>query len=185
VTHLDEGTPSPGTPGPAQQPPAAPPPVVAPASSPSKQRLTPKRLVLTFLAVLAGTIGGTLIAKSIDNGGGSGGMSQWMTSYGANYIAVSHDVARVNSGTSSASIRGACVRLADDVRTAQANPPMPIRSLETPWSSVLGALRQGAQACVVGIDQQSKNSLNQAVRDFNQAGTQYLQLAKAVDAANP
>ncbi len=185
MTHLDEGIAAPGDPGPAPQPPAAPPPDVAPESSPTKARLTAKKLVLTFLAVLAGTIGGTLIAKSIDTGGGSGGMSQWMASYGANYIAVSHDVARVNSGASSASVRSACVRLAADVRTAQANPPMPMRSLETPWSSVLGALHQGAQACVVGIDQQSTSSLNQAVRDFNRAGTRYLQLAKAVDAANP
>ncbi len=185
MTHLDEGTTAPDEPSEAPDLPAMPPPVVPPPPAPSKPRLTPKRLLLTFVAVLAGTIGGTLIAKSLDNGDGSGGMAQWMASYGANYIAVSHDMAAVNSGTSTASVRGGCVRLAADVRTARANPPMPMDSLEAPWSSILGDLRQGAQACVAGIDRQSTSTLNQAERDFNQAATQYLQLVKAVDAANP
>jgi len=190
VTPIDEGTAAADEPGSAPVLQAMAPPVVSPQAEPPqavapKQRLTPKRLVLTFVAVLAGTVGGTLIAKSLDNGSGSDGMSQWMTSYGPNYLAVSHDMARVNSGTSAASIRSGCVRLAADVQTAQANPPMPMASLQAPWSSILRDLHRGAHACVSGIDQLSKSSLNQAAGDFDQAATQYLQLVKAVDAANP
>jgi hypothetical protein len=185
VTHTDEGVIEPGPEPSSVGDPAMPPPTEAPQGVRSKRRLTPKQLALTFVAVLAGTVGGTLIANSLGHGDNSGGMSQWMDHYGANYLAVSHDVARVNAGTSSAAIRGACVRLASDVQTAQTNPPMPIGSLETPWSLVLHDLRQGAHSCVVGIDQNSTGSVNQAVRDFNEAGTRYLQLVKAVDAANP
>ncbi len=158
---------------------AAPPP----AAEPKSQRLTPKRLILIFVAVLAGTVGGTLIAKSLGNGDGSDGMAQWMSSYGTNYQAVSRDAGSVNAASTATTLRADCERLTADVRIAMSNPPMPDASLEAPWSSILTNLKSGATACVASLDQQSKTQMDHAVQDFNTAGSKYLQLIRAVDAA--
>ncbi len=158
-------------------------PYRAPAAVPKSQRLTPKRLLLIFAAVLAGTVGGTLIANSLGHGDGSGGMAQWMSSYGPNYQAVSRDVGSVNAASTETTLRADCERLTADVRTAMSNPPMPDASLEAPWSSILTNLKSGATACVAGIDQQSKAQVDNAVQDFNDAGSKYLQLIRAVNAA--
>ena len=172
----------------AQAPPLPPPqaaPPVAPESPKKSRKLTPKQLVLTTIAVAVGVIGGTLIANALtnNNSGNDQAMGNWMSSYGSTYLAVSHDTAAVNAGTDAKSIRAACVKLQGDVNQAQADPPMPLSSLESQWSAVLSNLSTAASDCVKGIDQQNTDLLNTAQNHMTNAGEAYLRLVKAVQQA--
>jgi hypothetical protein len=89
-------------------------------------------------------------------------MGNWMSSYGSTYLAVAHDTGAVNNSTNTQSLRSACVKLQGEVTQAQADPPMPIGSLEQQWSTILSNLSTSSNDCVEGIDQQSNNLLNTA-----------------------
>jgi hypothetical protein len=156
---------------------------VSPASAKDGRKLTPKRLVLTAIAVAAGVIGGTLIANALTNNssGSDQAMGNWMSSYGSTYLAVSHDTAAVNSATNLKSLRTACATLQGDVTQAQSDPPMPLNSLESQWSAVLSNLSTSASDCVKGIDQQDSNLLDTAQSHMSSAGEAYLRLVKAVE----
>ncbi len=159
-------------------------------TSPSKRKLTPKRLIVIFVACLLGTLGGTWAANALNGSSGSGGssaMGTWFARYGANYMQVSHDAAKVNLDANTASvglptIRADCERLATDVAMAQGNPPMPDGTLQLTWSGILVQLKNAAQLCISGIDNQSGAQMTQAGVDMNNAGAKYLQLAKEVTA---
>jgi hypothetical protein len=162
----------------------------APHPAHSDRRFTPKTFILISVAVLAGTVGGTMAANAIGGSNNSGSMGPWMASYGSNVLNVSHDVSRVNvdaaavtSGDFSA-VRADCVRLAADVHLAQSNPQMPDATLESSWSIILVDLQSGARACTSGIDQNSKVLLTQAGTDFGKTATYYLRLLKDVNAAS-
>lgn len=156
-------------------------------ASHDKRKLTPKRLIMTFVACFLGVVGGTLVANALNGSNDSSTMGTWFASYGANYLQVSHDAAKVNIDSSATNVdlptvRSDCKQLATDVVTAQSNPPMPDRTLEPTWSGILVQLKNAAQLCISGIDQQSSTQLTQAGVDMGNAGTKYLQLAKEVNA---
>ncbi len=106
-----------------------------------------------------------------------------MSSYGPNYLAVSKDVAAVNSGTSATAERAACVKLQNDVKQARSNPAMPIGSLENQWSVILTNLSTTARDCINGIDQKSDTLLTTAQTHLTNASEAYLRLLKAVQQA--
>lgn len=160
----------------------------APAESPVRRKLTPKRLIITFVACFLGVLGGTLVANTMEGSGDSSAMGTWIASYGAHYQQVSHDAADVNIDSSATNpsftiVRSDCVRLAKDVATAQGDPPMPDGSLEPTWSSILVQLKNGAQMCISGIEHRSAAQLTQAGVDLDNAGGKYLQLLKEVNAS--
>lgn len=163
----------------------SPPPPVPEASPKKEQPFTPKRLVIIFVAVLAGVVGGTLVSNALSNNNSSNdqAMGNWMSSYGSNYLDVSHDVAAVNSGTDATSIRAACAKLQSDVGQAQSDPAMPLSSLESQWSVILSNLSTAANDCVKGIAQQDVNLLDTAQNHMTNAGKAYLNLVKAVKQA--
>jgi hypothetical protein len=157
-----------------------------PEASPRKdQRFTPKRLILTSVAVLVGVVGGTLIANALINNNSSNdqAIGNWMSSYGSHYIGVSHDVATVNSATDATSLRPACVKLQGDVGQAQSDPAMPLSSLESQWSVILSNLSTAGNDCVKGIDQRDSNLLNTAQNHMTNASEAYLRLVKAIQQA--
>jgi hypothetical protein len=153
-----------------------------PEASPMDQRFTPKRLAITFMVVLAGVVGGTLVANALanDNSGNDQAMGSWMSSYGSTYLAVSHDTAAVNGSTDAKSLRAACIKLQGDVNQAQADPPMPLSSLERQWSAIIFNLSTSAIDCVKGIDEQNSDLLNTAQNHMTDAGQAYLRLVKAI-----
>ena len=156
-------------------------------SSPSGRKLTPKRLVITFVACLLGVLGGTLVANALNGSSDSSAMGTWFASYGANYSQVSHDTAQINIDSNATkvdlpTVRADCLRLAHTVAAAQENPPMPDATLEPTWSGILVQLQHGAQQCISGIDQRSTAELTNAGQDMSNAGTKYLQLLKEVNA---
>ncbi|MGO8863127.1 MAG: hypothetical protein ACLQRH_20545 [Acidimicrobiales bacterium] len=162
---------------------APPPPLPMPETFAKRdRRFAPKRLVVTFVAVLAGVVGGTLVANALTNNNSSSdaAMGNWMSSYGSNYLDVSHDVGTVNAAASTSSLRNACVKLQDDVGKAQSYPGMPISSLESQWSVILSNLSTTANDCVKGVDQQNVNLLKTAQNHMTNAAQAYLQLVKAV-----
>jgi hypothetical protein len=163
----------------------APPAAISP--SPDRRKLTPKRLVVIFLAVLAGTVGGTLVADQLlnSNSASVGAMGTWMGRYGPTYLGVSHDVGTVSEdaispNTNASTLRQDCVRLQSAVHRGQADPPMPIGELQTQWSSILGDLDNGARDCVAGLDQRNRTLLMQTQSDFANASQSYVKLIKAV-----
>ena len=164
---------------------SAPPPPVPEASPKKDQRFTPKRLVITFVAVLAGVVGGTFVANELTNtsSGPDQAMGNWMSSYGSRYLAVSHDTAAVNGSTDPKSLRGACATLQGDVSQAQSDPPMPLSSLERQWSAVLSNLSTSAGDCVKGIDQANTELLDTAQSHMINAAQAYLRLVRAVEQA--
>jgi len=158
-------------------PPARPPEV----DSGSKGRLTPRRLLITFLVVLVAVAGGTLAANSLnDNSAVDQSMGSWMASYGSHYLDVSHDVATVNSSTDATSLQPACVKLRADVGRAESDPAMPLHSIESQWTVVLSNLSTAANDCVEGIDQQSATLLGTAQGHMTNAAKAYIDIAKAI-----
>jgi len=163
--------------------------VSAETATPKKvtDRLTPRRLAVIFVAVLAGSVGGTLIATSVinNNSSATNAMGSWMGSYGTTYLAVSHDVAAVSTDANAqspmvATVRADCAKLETDVSQGQDDPPMPLEALQTQWSSILSNLSKGAHDCLNGIDQRDPNLLNQTQTDFTNAATAYVKLIQAV-----
>ena len=97
----------------------------AEAEPPKKDpRITPKRLAITFVAVLAEVVGGTLVANTLtnNNSGGDQGMTNWMSSYGSTDLAVSDDTAAVKEPTTGAAVRAARVTVQGDVGAARSIP---------------------------------------------------------------
>jgi hypothetical protein len=154
---------------------------------PSKRRLTPKRLIIVFVACSLGVLCGTLVANALNGSSDSSAMGTWFASYGANYSQVSHDVAKITIDSNAANVnlqtvRADCERLATDVATGQDSAPMPNGTLEPTWSGILAQLKNAAQKCSSGIDQRNSTELSQAGEDMSNAGTKYLQLLKEVNA---
>ena len=168
--------------------PAEPPMNNSPCSEEkSSQRWTTLRLLLIFIAVLAGSIGGKFIADSLmdSHGGSNDAMTQWMSNYGGNYLAISRDANTVNAdflaqNPDLATARADCSSLGGDVRIGQAAPPMPEKSLAPAWFSILAQLSDAAQSCVAGIDRHSEVLLTRTQTDFTNAEAQYLHLVKLV-----
>jgi hypothetical protein len=164
----------------------APLPAPVPDASPAKdRRLTPKRLILTSVATLIGVVGGTLIAHALitNNSSNVHGMEHWMSSYGSHYLGVSNDVPKVTTATNATSLRAACVKLQGDVGQAQADPAMPLKSLESQWSVILSNLSTAATDCIKGVDQQGANLLRGAQNHMSSAAAAYVNLVKAVQQA--
>jgi len=162
-----------------------PPPPVLEASLKKNQRFTPKQLLVTCLTTLIGVVGGTLIANRLTHNTSSydQAMGKWMSSYGSHYLGVSHDVATVNSATDATSLGAACAKLQGDVDVAQADPAMPLSSLERQWSVVLSNLSTAAADCVNGIDQADSGLINTAQSHMFNASEAYLALVKAIQQA--
>jgi hypothetical protein len=167
---------------------AAPPPATpVPVAERKKGLKRPRNLLLTFVAVLAGTIGGTLIANAAFNSSSStsNAMGNWMANYGSTYLGISKDMSTLSVDSNSpnanpATVRADCARLASDVSTGQSDPAMPAKTLEPIWSAILTDLSKGASTCESAIDQKSLTLLSQAQTDFQNASAQYIQLGKAV-----
>jgi len=176
MTELEEGVA--GVPVPPEQA----------GSKKSAQRWTPKRLLITFVAALAGVVGGTLIANAITGNSSSSNdaMSSWMGSYGTAFLGVSHDVSAVGTDAnaqnpSTATLRADCARLQADVRHGQGDPPMPLVSLQAQWSVILTNLSKGAQDCVTGIDQLNSGLIDQTQIYFTNASNAYVKLLRAIN----
>jgi hypothetical protein len=155
------------------------------APSPRGGRFTPKRLIVTFVMVLAGVTGGTLVANALinHNSGNDQAMGTWMASYGSHYLDVSHDVATVSAATDVASLRPACVTLRHDVARAASDPAMPVTALESQWSVVLSNLSTAADDCVNGIDRRDAVLLNSSQGHLADAAKAYVNIIKAVQQA--
>jgi hypothetical protein len=156
-------------------------------AGPKRKGQTPKRLVVTFVVIAAGVAGGTLIANAIGghNSSANDAMGNWMGSYGDTYLAVSHDVATLSIDGNApnpvvATVRADCAKLQTDVHQAQVDPLMPMRSLQTHWTSILSNLSMGAQDYINAIDQQNANLLDQTQTYFTNAQSAYVKLAQTV-----
>ena len=151
-------------------------------SSQKNRRLTYRPLAITSVVVLVGVVVGVLVVHAVthNNSRSDQAMENWMSSYGSTYTAVVHDTDAVNNSSNTQSLRSACVKLQGDVTQAQADPPMPLSSLEQQWSTILSNLSKSASDCVEGVDQQSDNLLNAAQTDMNNAAKADSRLIKAV-----
>ena len=150
----------------------------------SQQNRSPSHrpLAITSVVVLAGVVGVLAVHALVtqNNSRSDQAMENWYSSYGSTYAAVAHETGAVNNSTNAQSLRSACVKLQGEVTQAQADPPMPLSSLEQQWSAILSNLSTSASDCVEGIDQQSNNLLNAAQNDMNNASKAYSRLVKAV-----
>ena len=162
-----------------------PPPVQTPTTvSREGSRFSPKRLVVIFVVVLVAVVSGTLVANTLSNSSPTDqAMGNWMSSYGAHYLNVSHDVGTVSSAGNSTSLRRACVKLQGDVGVAESDPAMPLNSLQSQWSLILANLSTAANDCVTGIDQQSPTLLDTAQSHMADTSEAYIRLVKAVQRA--
>jgi hypothetical protein len=154
-----------------------------PTDSSQKNRSPSRRpLAITSVVVLAGVVGVIAVHALVahNNSANDQAMGNWISSYGSTYRAVADDTGAVNNSTNAQSLRSACVKLHGEVTQAQADPPMPLSSLEQQWSTILSNLSASAGDCVQGIDQRSNNLMNTAQNDMNDAGKAYSRLVKAV-----
>jgi hypothetical protein len=160
-----------------------PPPSAAPETPPdSHKRLTPARLAVLFVVVLAAVLGGTVVANTLLHKGSSDdqAMNDWLASSGQHYLDVSHDIAPVSTAQDYTALRAACVKLGADVGQARSDPPMPLGSLQSQWSVILTDLATTSDDCVKAVDQQDSNLLKAANASLQDAAQAYLGLAKTV-----
>jgi hypothetical protein len=91
---------------------ASPPDTPVPVAEHRKGLKRPRNLLLTFVAVLAGTIGGTVIANAaLDSSSNtSNAMGNWMANYGSTYQGISKDMSTLSVDANSPNANPATVR---------------------------------------------------------------------------
>lgn len=115
----------------------------------------------------ASTGSSTTVANSVT------GTVRWATTNKAVVTAVSADVADLGtalpnavSSHDSSAATASCQKLATDVATAKALPPIPNSTAQKAWTSLLKDLSSASQKCSEGISNNDTGMLNQAASDI-------------------
>ena len=116
----------------------------------------------------------TTVATSTTVANSVTGTVKWATTNKAVVTALSADVgtlgtalpAAVSSRNPSA-VTASCQKLATDLATAKALPPIPNSTAQKAWTSLLNDLSSASQKCNEGIAKNDTGSLNQAASDIS------------------
>ncbi len=85
-----------------------------------------------------------------------------VTTLSADVAALGTDIPAAVSSHSMSAVTASCPKLATDVATAKALPPIPNSTAQKAWTSLLDDLSSAAQKCTDGISKNDTGELSQA-----------------------
>lgn len=104
------------------------------------------------------------------------GTLRWASSNKAIITSLSSDVASLAtaipgavSSTNPSAVTGSCQKLATDVSTAKALPPIPNSTAQQLWTSLLDSLSTASQKCSDGVAKNDTAELSQATSEVSSA----------------
>ncbi len=115
------------------------------------------------------------------------GTVKWVTNNKAVVTTLSADVAALGtdlpaavSSQNPSAVTASCQKLATDVATAKALPPIPNSTAQKAWSSLLDDLSSAAQKCSDGIAKNDTGTLSQAATKVSSSSSSLSSLKQAL-----
>lgn len=100
-------------------------------------------------------------------------VKDWVLGGGASWMnTITEDFTAASSGGQT-ELRAGCVKLGQDVRSAQAYPPVPDAQAQADWSAALTQYAKGATDCVSGVDRHSSFLIARATSEFQTGQTHF------------
>ena len=112
------------------------------------------------------------------------GTAKWVAANAGVISTLSSDVASVGtslsgavSSTNPSAATASCQKLATDVATAKALPPIPNSAAQQLWTSTLSGLGTASQKCIDGASKTDSGELSQASSELTSASSQLKSLS--------